>query len=235
MHGEKHLAFVLNHVVIGDSRRILNVFTQNDGKRSGVFRVSKRNAVLLTPLNLVSLQISGKQHQDLKYLSGFHLEKSSFNLAGDYLGLALVHHWTWLIERSQPEGQADERVFRLIQHGLSGLQSLPKSQWSLANIYFEAWLLHFSGMLSRVTGPDSWEESEVSSSHDVQQVAASVDWHARYPVFQLKIEDFVAHALQYGVSNAPYGPMGRMWELFLSSELKSRKVLMEQFKERRFL
>lgn len=225
---EKFVGFVLGHTDLSASRAVIDLFTEHGGTRQGVLRFGKKDSrALLTPLTRLSFQLSGREHQHLKNLTEPRVEGHCFDLAAEYTGLCLVSHWAWLVRRTQPDEHADSRVFRLLDHLLRFLHG-PRPEHAvlhLANLYFELWLLHFSGVLGRNQldeEPDSVEE----------RLAAKLDRSLLALAFQRKIEDYIVDALKLGVFHGSTVALGALWERLLDRELKTRQVLYKQLQLR---
>lgn len=235
--------YVVHHVQLSANRYILSLFSDDEGLRSLILRTNKKvSTVYLTPLCRVACEFSGKQHQNLHQIREIQLHDHAFDMAGDYLGLSLMHHWAWLVYQSQPEGQADERVTRLLHHLVTYLAGFTRTNkpapavWPHLNLYVESWLLVFAGVFSR--HPDSVQLflRELTENHEVQAppwLPSDTDYTAQ--LFQLKIEPFLDFALKWGALTRLHRALGNIWEYFLAKPLKTRQNLDHQFKERRLL
>ncbi len=225
---EKFVGFVLNHTDLSASRVVVDLFTEQGGTRQGVMRFGKKDSrALLTPLTRLSFQLGGREHQHLKNLSEPQVEAHCFDLAADYTGLCLVSHWAWLVRRTQPDEHPDVRVFRLLDHLLQFLRG-PRPDHTalhLANLYFEIWLLHFSGILARQPITEDADSVE-------ERLAAKLDRDLLTLAFQRKIEQFGEDALKLGVFHGSTVALGALWERLLDRELKARHVLYKQLKLR---
>ena len=237
MRIEKLTGFVLQQIPIRSSRYIVTLFTRECGKRQGVLYLSKKQTrACLTPLTRLRFQLSGKEHQDLKKISEVNLERHFFDVAANYLGLLLLHHWSWLIDQSQPAEQGDERVFRLLDHCLGDLNPEDHGLFPIKNLYFETWLLHFCGVLPRGQAPaQTANHLETNELSEEARLWRSLDHKITRQIFQVKIEDLTLNELKLGSLNKTLAVLGKMWERFLGKELKTRALLSSQFKERRLL
>ena len=225
MHTEKFKGFVLQHFPISDSRSVVSLFTLAGGKRKAVFRASKKQSkAYLSPLTELHFQLSGREHQELKTMSQVSLEAQNFDAATHYCGLTLLQHWAFLLDRSQPDEHEDERVYRLLRHALDSLPANPKpEQLSARNLYFETWLLHFCGMLSRNPRLVNYG-GQGDPSGDISPAV----FHVLRQVFEQRIEDFAGNALKLGSLAQAYKVLGRLWEQFLNVEIKTGKLLLQQ-------
>lgn len=235
--------FVIHHTRLSASRYILHLFTEDEGHRALILRTSKKvTTVYLTPLCQVECELSGKQHQNLHQIKEIRLRDHNFDVAGNYLGLSLLHHWAWLIHQSQPEGQPDERVTRLLEH-LTGFLNRTRQAGTLTpammphlNAYLETWLLVFAGVFSR--SPHSMQHMlQDLAEHSARQPPPWQPGDTNYTaqLFQLKIEPFLDFALQWGALTRLHRALGDIWEHFLAKPIKTRTNLVHQFNERRLL
>ena len=238
---EKFKGFVLHHTPLTASREIVTFFTETGGKRKGTLRLTKKQGrAYLAPLTCLRFQLAGKEQQELKRIGELSLEHHHFDFAADYLGLTFLEHWAFLVLSSQPEEHEDERVFRLLDHCLKSFDGPnPPAELPLKNLYFEAWLLHFCGMLPRRRGPVRAEGCLVSaveaSEPGETRHGRSLDTPLMRQIFQVTIEDLVGNRLKLGSLTKTYEVLGKMWEQFLAKQLKTRTLLVTRFKERRLM
>lgn len=236
MGAEPLRGFVLEQVQLSDHRFVVQLFSQCSGRRKGVFRMSKQQPqALLTPLSLWRCQLQGREHQELKTIAQVNLESHCYDVGTSYLGLNLLHHMAKLLVWSQPEGQVDERVFRLVNHVLGLLRSQSMAQLAqpgflpAVHAYFEIWLLHFAGVLPRPAHKADPSIAVTQESKIGQQLPTSL----LCATFERTVEDFTSDALQLGSLSQAHQTLGKFWEHFLSRELKTRNLLTRQFQERR--
>lgn len=233
MLSEKLTGFVIQSTALSQSRHILTLFTKQCGKRQGVLRLNKKQSrAWLTPLTQLSFQLSGKEHQQLKNLNEVTLESHCFDLAASYSGLIFVQHLAFIIARTQPEDQPDERVYRLLEHGIAQVGSRPAALEILARcVYIEVWLLHFCGVLPRQRPVSS--QTGTQSQNPEERGWQQLDAHLLRQVFGRNISHFLSDALQWDSLAGTHGVLGTMWEGFLSRELPTRKLLFKQLNEGR--
>lgn len=223
--------FVLKQKELSSSRFILTLYTKNWGKRQGIYRVSKKEGrAYMTPLNKVLGQIFGKEHQELKKISELSLITSNYELGSNYLGLCLLQHWASLIDYSQAIDQPEETIYRLLSHCCDFMQKNAEIEnIALYNLYFETWLLHLCGVLPRHLAP--------MELHDPQERLMSdlLNSPLIRRIFQVRIEQLGRDVLKLGSLDRTTEVLGKMWMSFLDRELKIRKILLSQIKERRSL
>ncbi len=226
MQVEKLNGFVLRAVSLSASRDVVTLFSEERGLVSGVARRQKGGgAAWLAPLTGVSFHLAGKEHQALRSLRDPSLQSHCLALANTWAGLTLLHHLSWLVSNCQAEGQEDSHVFRLLSHCQSYLSHNPEPAcFPAVTVYFETWLLHFCGVLPRL--PAAQLPQPYGEDAQLQQALDTVSNRA---IFQVKIEDWVADALQLGSLTGTLVVLGNMWARFLSKELKTRKLLLAQF------
>ncbi|CAM2008262.1 recombination protein O N-terminal domain-containing protein [Acanthopleuribacter pedis] len=240
---QKCQGFVVHHTRLSASRYIVHVFTEEEGQRALILRTSKKvTMVYLTPLCRVACELSGKQHQNLHQIREIRLLDHNFDVAGNYLGLSLMHHWGWLIHQSQPEGQEDARVTRLLIHLMDFLARRQKAGKLLPgmmphlNAYLETWLLVFAGVFSRDPQSLQWLLQDLAENHGIRPapwLPGDTDYTTQ--LFELKIEPFLDYALQWGALTRLHRALGDIWEHFLAKPIKTRANLVHQFNERRLL
>lgn len=238
MQIESLRGFVLRTVPLSTSQRILTVFTESCGKRQGIFRVSKRNPLAYTsPMSLLQFHLRGKEHQQLPLLEDLSLERHFFNLAGDYLGLTLLHHWADLVNFSSADAHEEPYTFRLLNHCLSHLDKQRPNLFPMQDLYFQCWLLHFAGVLPRPKEGKSIQvpASSMSQPRDLEQTYSAMDHAILNRVFQQNLGDFTAVSLEYGVLAKSLELLEGMWLLFLGRPVKTHGLLQNQFKERGLL
>lgn len=230
MGPEKFRGFVLQWTDLSASRVLLTLFTREGGKRKGVLRLTKqRERAYLSPLTSVDLVLSGKEHQELKRISECSLHRQTFGLASDYLGLSLLTHWAFLIQHSQPADHEDLRVFRLLDHVLLDFENNPSADtYPVRNLFFEIWLLHFCGVLSRSGNPFSSDENQNPQQKSSPHPAMALIFHSR-------IERVAADALKWGSLTGTMEDIGQRWEQFLGKKLNPRTQLFQLFRQRRLL
>lgn len=228
---EKLVGYMLHHTPLSQSRVIVDVFTAGLGRRQGVLRLGKKDSrAQLTPMTLLSFHLVGKEHQQLKNMREVVVEDHCFDLAADYLRLALLSHWGWLILKTQPEGQQDPGVFRLLSHLLSALKAGHETEYlPIFNLYFEIWLLHFCGVFGRQLPPI---DQPLDGLSEEERLFRRINRQLLTQVFQKKIEECVPLALKLGSLSRTTATVGTLWERLLDRELKTRQVFYKQLMAR---
>ncbi len=234
MAAEKLTGYVLASAPLTASRLIVSLFTRTGGKRKGVLRLDKRQTrAFLTPMARLSFQLTGKEHQELKTLGQANLEFHRYDLAADYLGLCLLQHWAHLVDLSQPEHHEDDRVYRLLTHCLESLDANPEPAILTAkNLFFEAWLLHFCGMLPRNGGAPEPDEGEPPPTARESRLWRALDPSLTAKLFRRTIHDFAADAPAANRLSPAVETLGALWEHFLAKPVKTRTVLLACLRER---
>lgn len=240
MQTQRYRGFVIKTVPLSASRHIMVAFTQNGGKRQGIFRVSKQHPqAYLSPFTLLEFQLKGRQTQQLPSIIAPQLERHYFNIAGDYCSLSLLHHWANLVDASQAESQEDHGVFRLIDHCLTHLSLEKSGLFPLQNLYFEVWLLHFAGVLPKprsqntTTGTSPTEQAFKKS--DLERTYQALDPRLLMRIFQQNIEDFASVSLQCEALTRAMVLLEHMWHHYLGRPVKTHAHLQNRFKERGLL
>ena len=233
------IGFVLQHTQMTTSRRIITLFSKDLGKCRGVYRVSKKQPLAyLAPLTCLSFQLTGKEHQELKVISQVSLESHTYNLGGNYTGLALLEHWSALLHLSQPDEQGDERVFRLLRHSLDNLDIGDGPGLRLQNLYFECWLLHFCGVLP-LQKPNPGDNQKSGSRAYPEEEEDDAGLRRRLNpdflslVFQHSVGELVPDALKLGSLTETQRVLGQLWERFLMRELPTRALFLKRLDRRR--
>ena len=216
--------FVLRAVALSAGRDAVTLFSAERGLVAGVARRGKGGgAAWLAPLTRVSLVMSGKEHQTLGTIREVSIDQHCTALGSRWHGLILLQHLARLLEESQAEDQPDEFVYRLVGHTCDYLAGNPPDPALLpVAIYVEAWLLHFCGVLPRLP-------ARVLGDGEEARLQRALDTPANRVIFQVKIEDWVAHALQLESLSGTWQVLGGMWARFLSKELETRKPMPVQF------
>jgi len=232
---EKHKGYVIGTTPLSTSRTIVTLYTFRSGKRKGILRLTRRTRAYLGPLLLLNFQLRGKEHQELLGMDEVSLESHQFDLASDYLGLTLLQHWAFLLDRSQADGHGDERVFRLLGHCLEKCRERPDpNTFPRVNLYLEVWLLHFAGLLPR---GQALSTATGLTATDLPGADETTLWRALdskilCAVFQTTLGDFLADALQLETLVETQRVLGLIWERFLGYRLKTRELLIKQLEKR---
>ena len=244
--------FVLKSTTISDHKRIVTLFTLEQGKLQLVFRIAKRGgqAAYISFLNRLSFSVRGREHQ-LQYMQDPCLEADSFHLGSNYLGLCLLQHLASLVDNAMGEHQPEPHLYRLLQHSL---ESLPHN-WQPARVpglllYVESWMLHFSGVLPRISEKDRFRydspakmlylndrqlvESKVSLHDGDAQIFADI-FNSPIDRFYLNIDSLPSGRIQCDFLTRALGALGYMWDHYLGKPVKTRGTLLAQLKERKLL
>ena len=217
---------------------IVAIFSKERGVVRGVMRVTKKQPpAYLASLTKLNFQLRGKEQSDLPSINETSLVKHHFDLASTYLGLSLCQHWAFLLLHSQPENHPDNRVFRLIDHVMSSINPILSPMWAMKqNLYFEAWLLHFCGALPRkqqkLTTPNNSQCPSTNALSPEMKRYLALEDHLLKHLFEQNIEQFTKVELKYEVLAETARVLGQMWEHFLARDLKPRKILLNQLKEK---
>lgn len=224
---EKHLGFLIKITKLSESRLILTILTQQAGKIQGVLRIGRKaSQAFLTPMTCIAFNRTGRENQHLKNLSSIDVESHVYDFASSYLGLTLLNHWSFLIDKTQPEEHPDSSVYRLLEHVLEYLrqnQTTPRSL-RLTNLYFEMWLLHFSGILHRQHPNQTGEEDiapEVRLARKLPPELFSAVYRHQLPAFLEQAENWESEA-KINTS------LGQLWQKFLDCDLPPRALFLNQ-------
>lgn len=224
---DKQLGFLLKTTKLSDSRLILTVLTKDMGKVTGVHRIGRKAPHgFLTPMSCIHFERSGREQQNLKTIKDIHVASHVYNFASRYLGLTLLNHWSFLLDKTQPEEHSDPAVYRLLEHALQGLRPnlYDARQLRFANLYFEMWLLHFGGVLNR-HHPDQ---------SGLTNVSAEVRFARRLPtqlfdaVYRHQLPGFLEASQDWQGEAAMTTALGQMWQLLLDRELPPRSLFLNQ-------
>lgn len=219
MNTERHLAYVLGKTPLSASRVIINLFTQSAGKRQAVVRIGKKSGTAYYgPLTLLECDLSGKEHQELRRMEAVTLVKDRFQLGASYLGLSLLQHWAALLNQVGVEPSDDGAVFRLVGHCLDALGArVEKGAAARANFYFEAWLLHLSGVLPRaLPRPEGSVAPDVSPAlADERTLRLILAPTVLRAAFQQTAATFVTQDFAAGEWRPSQAAMGGLWRHFL--------------------
>jgi len=236
---ERHVGFVLGSTQMRSTRHIVTLFTEQGGKRRGVYSLGRGDSrAYIAPLTCLAFSLRGKEFADLATISQVSLEYHLYEAGGDYLGLCLLEHWSFLVDKSQAEHHVDGRVFRLLDHCLRFLRAAPRQSYLRCNLYFEVWLLHFAGMLPRTgieRGFFSVSEERRPATAAAPGALHGLDAAVLRPIFQQKIEEYCQDDLKLGSLAAATEALGRLWEAFLARELTTRRLLLRRFEERGYV
>lgn len=140
-------ALVLRTYTLGEADRIVVFLTRDRGKKRGVAngarRARSRFAGALEPLTHVEVSYYEREQRDLVRLSYAESQCSPL-LASRPDALSHVGYFAELIDEWAPEGDPNERLFRL---GTSTLEALAAGvPTARVARYFEYWLLRLQGV-----------------------------------------------------------------------------------------
>jgi DNA repair protein RecO (recombination protein O) len=143
-------ALVLRTYKLGEADRIVVFLTRDRGKKRGVAKHARRSRSrfggALEPLTAVRVAYFESERRELVGLNYAEIQRSPLGLMGgvgsDSLGY--VGYFAELLDEWSPEGDADERLFRLGTSMVDALAAGAPAE-ALAR-YFEYWLLRLHGV-----------------------------------------------------------------------------------------
>jgi DNA repair protein RecO (recombination protein O) len=142
-------AIILKTFPLGEADRLVSFFGRTSGRLRGVAagarRIKNRYGSTLELLSHVQLRYVERETRDLvriqecELLESFHRAQSDYQLS---TGLALVSE---IAERTLPEQEVDEPMFRLLL--LTAREIERRSSWELPLAYFAFWTVKLGGYL----------------------------------------------------------------------------------------
>ncbi len=142
-------ALVLRAYKLGETSKVVVLLTRERGKVRAVARGARggrpRYQSALAPLSEVRVTLYGRQGAELLRLGQAELLHSAFRVGEQGLEAALfLSSCAELLDAFSPEGEADERVYRLALAVLRAVEdgAVPE----LITRYLEAWLLRLHGL-----------------------------------------------------------------------------------------
>jgi DNA repair protein RecO (recombination protein O) len=149
-------ALVLRTYSLGEADRIVVFLTRDRGKKRGVARHARRSRSrfggALEPLTAVRVAYFESERRELVGLNYAEIQRSPLALMGGASSesLGYVGYFAELLDEWSPEGDADERLFRL---GASMVDALAAgAPAEPLGRYFEYWLLRLHGVYQEVRG-----------------------------------------------------------------------------------
>jgi len=158
-------SFVLRTYPFQEADLIVSFFTKDQGKLRGVAKRARRPkspfGAGLERLSLIRLTYLQRESRELVNLFTSELIRSPFELQAAYetgLGLDYIAE---VAELLLPEGEANEKFFRLMLAVMGHLYENPVNGLWPAVTYFGLWAVRLSGFLPDVRiGPESREIAE---------------------------------------------------------------------------
>src|SRR4030095_2281714 len=142
-------AIILKTFPLGEADRLVSFFGRTSGRLRGVAagarRIKNRYGSTLELVSHVQLRYVERETRDLvriqecELLESFHRAQSDYQLS---TGLALVSE---IAERTLPEQEVDEPMFRLLL--LTAREIERRSSWELPLAYFAFWTVKLGGYL----------------------------------------------------------------------------------------
>ena len=142
-------AIILKTFPLGEADRLVSFFGRMSGRLRGVAagarRIKNRYGSTLEILSYVQLRYVERETRDLvriqecELLESFHRSQSDYQLS---TGLALVSE---IAERTLPEEEVDEPMFRLLL--LTAREVERRGSWELPLAYFAFWTVKLGGYL----------------------------------------------------------------------------------------
>jgi DNA repair protein RecO (recombination protein O) len=142
-------ALVLRAYKLGETSKVVVLLTRERGKVRAVARGARggrpRYQSALEPLSEVRVTLYGRQGAELLRLGQAELLHSAFRVGERGLDAALfLSHCAELLDAFSPEGEAEERVYRLALAVLRAVEAGTEPE--LLARYLEAWLLRLHGL-----------------------------------------------------------------------------------------
>lgn len=142
-------ALVLRAYKLGETSKVVVLLTRERGKVRAVARGARggrpRYQSALEPLSEVRVTLYGRQGAELLRLGQAELLRSAFRTGEQSLEAALfLSSCAELLDAFSPEGEAEDRVYRLALAVLRAVQE--GTDPGLVTRYLEAWLLRLHGL-----------------------------------------------------------------------------------------
>lgn len=239
-------AFCLGILPYTDHQVLVDWYTEPMGLIRSIVRLGKKDSLRssLVPLNLVEIGLSGKEQASLLRAQIHQVHRQLFDVSTSFLSLTLLQHWCFLVRKSQPDHQADPKVFRLLEHVSTFISIGPdKDKLAFANLYFEFWLLALNGDFPILRKRSDLEPLErggfrVRSSEFVMVTNAmfsDADAVLLTNCFQQTIEEFLHNAIQYPGPDCLFEAAGLLWDTVVEKKKYTRTMLMDCFREKGIL
>ena len=143
-------ALVLKTYSLSDADKIAVFLTRDHGVVRGVAKGAKRLTSHfgsgLEPCSFIRLSYFQKEQNELVSIRGADLNQSYFNLVSSPSYLQRFSYMAELLSEFVPQGEPNERVFKMMQVCLDTLSLDPESL-DPVTMYFELWLLKLGGYL----------------------------------------------------------------------------------------
>ena len=141
-------ALVLKSYKLGESDKIVVLFTQRFGKLRGVARGARllKNPFGggLEPFTYVNLVFFEKRPQDLVQIDSCDIIRSCYTFQGKMVIASLLAYLADLVDGFSQERDPNDKLFRLLLAGLNGVES--QVEPLIIARYFEVWLLKLNGL-----------------------------------------------------------------------------------------
>jgi DNA repair protein RecO (recombination protein O) len=141
-------AVVLRTYPLGNSDKIVVVYTRNHGKLRGVAkgarRIKNRFMGRLEPFNWIEMVCFEKENRDLVSIDKIELLKSFSSQVRDYRCFLQLNYLAELMFETTPDREPNDCLFRLLLMVLAEMQNPLRSD--LAQLYFEVWHMKISGL-----------------------------------------------------------------------------------------
>jgi DNA repair protein RecO (recombination protein O) len=142
-------ALVLRAYRLGETSKVVVLLTRERGKVRAVARGARggrpRYQSALEPLSEIRVTLHGRQGAELLRLGQAELLRSAFRVGEQGLDAALfLSNCAELLDAFSPEGEAEERVYRLALAVLRAVED--GAEPGLVTRYLEAWLLRLHGL-----------------------------------------------------------------------------------------
>jgi DNA repair protein RecO (recombination protein O) len=141
-------AVVLRTYPLGNSDKIVVVYTRNHGKIRGVAkgarRIKNRFVGRLEPFNWIEMVCFEKENRDLVSIDKIELLKSFSSKVRDYRCFLQQNYLAELLFETTPDREPNDCLFRLLLMVLAEMQNPLRSD--LAQLYFEVWHMKISGL-----------------------------------------------------------------------------------------
>jgi DNA repair protein RecO (recombination protein O) len=142
-------AVVLRTYPLGNSDKIVVVYTRNYGKLRGVAkgarRIKNHFAGRLEPFNWIEMVCFEKENRDLVSIDKIELLRSFSSQLRDYRCFLQLNYLAELLFETTPDREPNDSLFRLLLLVLAEMQNPLRSD--LAQLYFEVWHMKISGLL----------------------------------------------------------------------------------------
>ncbi|MCC6368898.1 MAG: DNA repair protein RecO [Bryobacterales bacterium] len=146
-------SFVLRTYPFGEADLVVSFFTRDQGKLRGVAKRARRPKSAfgagLERLSLVRMHYFQRETRELTTLDSCELVRSPFSLLGNFETGVALDYMAEVTDELLPQGEANERHFRLLVAVLEYLQTQkgnPAGVWP-AVLYFGLWAVRLAGFL----------------------------------------------------------------------------------------